>query len=141
MEYLLLHLEDCARGEFYQERVNPDNPASPRLEEIVKIFENLEPRRRRFLKAHIKVGLWKLQLFYDKLTSLAYAAAVIFNPALKFGGLQGIFDAEPQRQQDGWRDHYNHKLQEDWENNYKKKPQPESSVIDESAQPPVLTIL
>jgi hypothetical protein len=26
---------------------------------------------------------------------------------MKFSGLQGIFDAEPQRQQDGWRDHYN----------------------------------
>lgn len=121
MEYLLLHLEDCARGEIYQERVDPEHPAGPRLQEIVKIFQNLEPRRRRFLKAHIKVGLWKLQLFYDKLTNLSYAAAVVFNPALKFSGLQGIFDAEPQRQQDGWRDCYNSKLRNDWENNYKTK--------------------
>lgn len=121
MECLLLHLEDCAEGDCYFEREDPENSGGPRLQENVKIFKDVSPQRHRFLKAHIKVGLWKLQQYYDKLTSLAYAAAVIFNPALKLSGLQGIFDAEPQRQQPGWRDHYLNGLRKRWEENYKNR--------------------
>lgn len=121
IEYLLLHLEDCARNDCYLERDDPDNPTGPRLQEVIKIFDGLDPQRRRFLKAYIRVGLWKLQQYYDKLTNLAYAAAVVFNPSLKMAGLQGIFDAEPPRQERGWRDHYTNRLRKEWEDNYKNK--------------------
>ncbi|KAJ3575724.1 hypothetical protein NPX13_g3934 [Xylaria arbuscula] len=97
MELLLLHLESCALGDCYLERENPTDPTGHPLQENVRLFANLGDQERRFVKAYIKVGLWKLQRFYDKLTNLAYAAAVIFNPSIKMTGLQGIFDAEPQR--------------------------------------------
>jgi hypothetical protein len=121
MEYLLLHLESCAQGKCYVERENPIDPTGDPIPGIVKIFEHLGDQERRFLKAYIRVGLWKLQHYYDKLTSLAYAAAVVFNPSLKMTGLQGIFDAEPQRQGSRWRDHYTTRLRERWEEDYKNK--------------------
>lgn len=121
MELLLLHLEDCGRGNCYREREDPDHPAGPPIQENVKLFANLDQQERRFLKAYIRVGLWKLQRYYDKLTNLAYAAAVIFNPSLKMTGLQGIFDAEPQRQQGAWREDYLRRLKACWVDNYKNR--------------------
>ena len=121
MEYLLLHLEDCAAGNCYSERINPENPAGDPIPENVKLFTGLSDQQRRFLKAYVKMGLWKLQHYYDKLVNLAYAAAVVFNPNIKMAGLQGIFDAEPQRQQHSWRDHYLGQLRVRWIENYKTR--------------------
>ncbi|KAH8193505.1 hypothetical protein TruAng_012329 [Truncatella angustata] len=141
MEYLLLHLEDCAAGNCYSERIDPENPAGDPIPENVKLFANLSNQQRRFLKAYIKVGLWKLQHYYDKLVNLAYAAAVVFNPNMKMAGLQGIFDAEPQRQQQSWRDHYLGQLRTRWTENYKTRPSSSSDAPTPANQQPVLTML
>jgi hypothetical protein len=87
MEILLLHLEDCAAGNCYSERIDPENPAEDPILENLKLFANLNEQQRRFLKAYVKVGLWKLQHYYNELVNLAYAAVVVFNPNMKMAGL------------------------------------------------------
>ncbi|KAH8193729.1 hypothetical protein TruAng_012103 [Truncatella angustata] len=120
IETLLDHLEMCAADKCYQEVEDPDDPGGPKIQSIVQVFEGLNRTQRRLLKLHIWMGWWKLQTYYNRMTSLAYAAAVIFNPTVKLSGLAEIFNTEPTRQRPTWKDVYMNKLNTSWEI-YKKR--------------------
>ncbi|KAH6645534.1 hypothetical protein BKA67DRAFT_569876 [Truncatella angustata] len=110
----------CAADKCYQEVEDPDDPGGPKIQSIVQVFEGLNRTQRRLLKLHIWMGWWKLQTYYNRMTSLAYAAAVIFNPTVKLSGLAEIFNTEPTRQRPTWKDVYMNKLNTSWEI-YKKR--------------------
>ncbi|KAI1748816.1 hypothetical protein F4782DRAFT_343558 [Xylaria castorea] len=76
----------------------PD-PDDPTKHARVNIFAGLDADSRRLLKIHIKLGWQKHDKYYSNITSLAYAAAVIFDPTTKIGdGRAGsLFERGPCR--------------------------------------------
>lgn len=114
VESLLDHLERCARGDCIvqaesSDRVNADLDQDHGFVAI-KLFDGLDPDTRKLLKVYIRFGWYKLDEYYNKLNSLAYAAAVIMHPCLKFELLDELWNAVPSRQAESWKKDYSLRL-------------------------------
>jgi hypothetical protein len=83
VEMLLDHLELAVQGIIIEE--NEDQ-----IMEEVHLFEDMDKETRRLLKIYIKLGWKKLNNYYGKLTSAAYAAAVVFHPCKKWRALERL---------------------------------------------------
>jgi hypothetical protein len=50
---------------------------------------------RRLLKVYLRLGWLKLHAYYEKLTSVAYAAAIVMNPYRKLPFLTRLWQQVP----------------------------------------------
>ncbi|OAQ58230.1 ribonuclease H-like protein [Pochonia chlamydosporia 170] len=112
IEMVLDHLEWAIQGVIIEE--NDDH-----MMEEVHLFDDMDAKTRRLLKIYIKLGWKKLNDYYDKLTSTAYVAAVVFHPSKKWRALEQLWNQLPSRQTSGWKKAYAGNLTSIWEENYK----------------------
>lgn len=112
VEMLLDHLELAVQGVIIEE--NED-----KVMQEVHFFDDMDMETRRLLKVYIKLGWKKLNKYYGKLTSTAYAAAVIFHPCKKWRALERLWDQLPSRQTSEWKKTYQASLTTIWEERYK----------------------
>ncbi|OWT42557.1 Ribonuclease H-like protein [Pochonia chlamydosporia 170] len=86
--------------------------------EEVHLFDDMDAKTRRLFKIYIKLGWKKLNDYYDKLTSTAYVAVVVFQ-SNKWRALEQLWNQLPSRQTSGWKKAYAGNLTSIWEENYK----------------------
>jgi hypothetical protein len=114
VEMLLDHLELAVQGVIIEE--NDDQ-----IMEEIHLFEDMDTKTRRLLKVYIKLGWKKLNDYYDKLTSTAYVAAVVFHPCKKWRVLEQLWNQLPSRQTSEWKAAYEESSRKIWEDRYKTK--------------------
>lgn len=119
IEDLLDHLENCVNGEYIEERKDPMPGEDTHI--VHDLFKDLDRCSRHLLKVFIRLGWWKLHIYYNKMESLAYAAAVILHPCLKVDSLESLWASIPCRQRDGWKSNYLERLRKCWRESYKKR--------------------
>lgn len=112
VEMLLDHLELAIQGVIIEE--NDDQ-----IMEEVHLFDDMDAKTRRLLKIYVKLGWKKLNEYYDKLTSTAYVAAVVFHPCKKWRALEQLWNQLPSRQTSEWKKTYEGNLTRIWEEKYK----------------------
>jgi hypothetical protein len=112
IEMLLDHLELAVQGVLIEENEH-------QVMEEIRLFDGMDRETRRLLKIYIKLGWKKLNSYYGKLTSTAYAAAVIFHPCKKWRALERLWDQLPSRQTSEWKRTYQATLKTIWEERYK----------------------
>ncbi|EFZ03855.2 hAT family dimerization domain protein [Metarhizium robertsii] len=112
VEMLLDHLELAVQGVVIEE--NDDQ-----VMEEIHLFDDMDTKTRRLLKVYIKLGWKKLNDYYDKLTSTAYVAAVVFHPCKKWRVLEQLWNQLPSRQTTEWKKAYGRSLRRIWEDRYK----------------------
>lgn len=105
---LLDHLELTVQGIIIEE--NEDQ-----IMEEVHLFEDMDKKTRRLLKIYIKLGWKKLNNYYGKLTSAAYAAAVVFHPCKKWRALEQLWNQLPSCQTSEWKQAYQASLTAIWD--------------------------
>lgn len=123
VESLLDHLERCARGDCIVQAESSDpfnaDPDQDHGFVTIKLFDGLDTDTRKLLKVYIRLGWYKLDEYYSKLNSLAYAAAVIMYLCLKFELLNELWDAVPLRQAESWKKDYLLRLRKRWVDKYR----------------------
>ena len=112
IEMLLDHLEQAVEGVIIEEN-------DVQTMEEVQLFADMDAKTRRLLKIYIKLGWKKLNEYYEKLSSTAYVAAVVFHPCKKWRALEQLWSQLPSRQTSGWRKTYEQSLKRVWEERYK----------------------
>ncbi|KID93618.1 Ribonuclease H-like protein, partial [Metarhizium majus ARSEF 297] len=112
-EMLLDHLESAIDGTILEEIEDPVSKEKRDVE--VSIFDGLDNKTRKLLKVFIKLGWKKLHKYYNRLTSAAYVAAVVFNPTKKWCLLDRLWSRVPARKSKAWRSEYEAKLLQIWE--------------------------
>ncbi|OAQ57268.1 ribonuclease H-like protein [Purpureocillium lilacinum] len=85
IEMLLDHLELAVQGVIIEENEH-------QVMEEIQLFDGMDRESRRLLKIYIRLGWKKLNCYYGKLTSTAYAAAVVFHPCKKWRALERLWD-------------------------------------------------
>jgi hypothetical protein len=78
----------------------------------------------------------KLHAYYEKLTSVAYAAAIVINPYQKLPFLTRLWQQVPNPQATSYYNNYNKRLRELWEKDYKKR-----EIEDENDPPNLINII
>lgn len=112
IEMLLDHLELAVQGVIIEEN-------DAQVMEEVHLFADMDAKTRRLLKIYIKLGWKKLNEYYEKLSSTAYIAAVVFHPCKKWRALEKLWNQLPSRQTSGWRKAYEENLKRIWGERYK----------------------
>ncbi|OAQ59799.1 ribonuclease H-like protein [Purpureocillium lilacinum] len=112
IEMLLDHLELAVQGVIIEENEH-------QVMEEIQLFDGMDRESRRLLKIYIRLGWKKLNCYYGKLTSTAYAAAVVFHPCKKWRALERLWDQLPSRQTSEWKRAYQTRLKTIWEERYK----------------------
>jgi hypothetical protein len=100
------------------------------------IYLGMDWPTRRLLKVYLRLGWLKLHAYYEKLTSVAYAGAVVMNPYRKLEFLSRLWKHIPDNQATGYYNNCKKRLKALWEKRYKDR-----EVEDEILQPALLTSL
>jgi hypothetical protein len=107
VEFLLDHLETAVTGwiiDLSSETANQDFTQLNIFEGIVHshfvgfffyFLLGMDRKTRRILKVYLRLGWLKLHAYYEKLTSIAYAGAVVMNPFRKLPFLQQLWQQVP----------------------------------------------
>ncbi len=116
-EHLLDHLEHAAEGTVVLEAIKENGEIE--MEEV-DLFEGMDTKTRRILKVYLRLGYIHLRTYYEKMTPVAYAAAVIFHPCKKWRALERAWESLPRGQRE-WKTYYNKKLRALWEDEYQQR--------------------
>jgi hypothetical protein len=124
IEYLLDHLEEALQGRLHVEEGGFTTK---------NFFEGLDPATQETLKIYIKLGWKKLDSYYRRLTSPAYAAAVIFNPCKKWQALEEQWDFLPDGIGLEYKAKYKQQIEGIWQEKYRNR---EVDQLHSTAEPP-----
>jgi hypothetical protein len=96
----------------------------------------MDRQTRRLLKVYLRLGWLKFHAYYEKLTSVAYAAAIVMNPYRKFSFLTRLWQQVPDPQATSYYNDCNKRLRELWEKDYKKR-----EIEDENDPPSLVDVI
>jgi hypothetical protein len=103
---------------------------------IMTIYLGIDRPTRRLLKVYLRLGWLKLHACYEKLTSVAYAGAVVMNPYRKLEFLSRLWKQIPDPQATGYYNDCKKRLKALWEKRYKDR-----EVEDETLQPSLIDVV
>ncbi|KAK6850419.1 Ribonuclease H-like protein [Apiospora arundinis] len=126
IENLLDHLELAMDGEIVEDVVGDDGR---KMLAMVPIFDGLDNATIRLIKVYLRLAWSKLDGYYQRMTSLAYYAAVILHPCRKMAHLELLWKELPSRQSSQWVDDVLQRMRKMWEDIYANRELPQRDNV------------
>ncbi|KAK6844067.1 Ribonuclease H-like protein [Apiospora arundinis] len=126
IENLLDHLELAMDGEIVEDIVGDDGR---KMLAMVPIFDGLDNATIRLIKVYLRLAWSKLDSYYQRMTSLAYYAAVILHPCRKMAHLELLWKELPSRQSTQWVDDVLQRMRKMWEDIYANRELPQRDNV------------